>query len=584
MKKYNHILYTTLAGLLLSHAAWAQQPQQNHKQVADTVRRELTIVTDRKLMVDDKSSLPINIMPAQPHTKTFSGSVLRPDENLAVPYELSLGASLTPIAQRFERSSHRGYINLGAGLATHFRGDIGYRILQGKGENGYERRWDIMVRHRSSFAEVDTRIPTMTVKSKDAQTWVGTDFAFENTQFQMGGHIHYLNHLYNYYGLEAIDHQHMLETNAVMHGFSADLSLATKKTPEKRFYWTVDAHLGNWRKEVPLMNEEYSLTEHLMILNADVYKMVNPMWQMGLQGNFSFAFVDSNHGLIRYDDELPNSHNPRGIFHVTPYIKFGNGNKDMNWNLWLGGGMAVSVGGLFFYPKMNFDVSWGKYWSVEAVVSGGVMRNSLQEMHAEMPYGSPAYFYRPTKEKLNARLVLRGTFSSAFHLNLFGEYATRERDLFFGTTSSAAQPLLFVPYYLNTQRITFGSEVSYQWRGTWRVNAGVKSHIYKKESDDIGIVNRPTLEFNTGLEVNPMEKLYLHAGYQWLHGRKHYQTHGKEIDLADLQLLSGKATYKFNPMWSVYANASFNLFKPTERFYGYSYPQNILMLGANFNF
>ncbi len=585
MKKHNYILYSMLAGLLMNHVAWSQQPQQIHKQVADTMRRELTIVTDRKLMVDEKPSLPISIMPIQPRTKAFNGSVLKPDENSTVPYELSLGASLTPMAQRFERSSHRGYINLGAGLATHFRGDMGYRILQGRGRNGYERQWDIMARHRSSFAEVDTRIPTINVKSKDAKTWVGTSFAFEEARFQMSGHIHYLNHLYNYHGLEGFDHKSALtsETKAVVHEQGAHLNFTTKKSPERRLYWMVDARLGNWMKDAFLMNEDYSLSERLIVLDADVYKMTSPMWQMGLQGNFSTVFVNSNHGLIRYDDELPNSHYPGVIFHITPYIKFGNGDKDMNWNLWLGGGIAVAEG-IYFYPKMNFDAAFGKYWSVEAAVSGGVMRNSLQQMHSEMPYGSALYFYRPTKEKLNARLALRGTFSSALTLNLFGEYAIRERDLFFGTTSSTAQPLLFVPYYLNTRRTTLGSDVSYQWRGVWRADAGMKYHMYQKESYDIGIVNRPTLEFNAGFEVNPMKKLYLHAGYQWLHGRKHYQTHGQEIDLTDLHLLSGTATYRFNPMWSAYANVSFNILKPTERYYGYSYPQNILMLGANFNF
>lgn len=587
MKPYNHIktLVFSLALLCPALGGYAQNPNPKEPK-ADTLRRELTVVTDREINMDQQQAMPIDFRIKQPTIPPFVAKIENPPSIAYVPYTIPLGQSLNPMAGQFDYSNKRGFINLAAGLMYNLRGDVGYRAI-----NKPQNTFDILISNRSTAADVNTRIPLLQTNAKDFNTKFNVDYRQLTDDIDFGLKASYNHHMYNYYGIDMeankSENKFVSNNENTLHRTSLELNLASVQKEDSRYMYQGDIAYSYLARSSKFNNEFPTTYEHAAHAHVNVNMLLSSNVKVGADGRFDVLSCDANKPIFTSQED---GLNKLGLFlNAYPYLSYNNGDDNLFFNVTLGAGISFHTRNntrMFFWPKLDASLSFGEYWSLAAGVGGEVKPNSLQETLQDMPFLLPNFALLPSYEKLNGYAMLKGIISSSVAVKLYGKYQQSENLASFRPIKESlkdASQIAFMPYYSNATIYTFGGELGYNLSGLLNISLGGQYHLINQPKEE-HIGNIPTFEGNVQIETSLNDKLSLMARYNMQIGRKSYNLQKEFVDLVDVQTIVARANYNFNPTFSLYLDGSYQFKNNAERFWGYSYQPFILMAGLNVNF
>lgn len=591
MKRLNYI-YIVAYLLMAPGFLGAQNTKDNATKTPDTLRRELTVITDRKITLDNRRGFPLSIKGKSPHIEPFTGSLQNPPSG-NTPYAIPLGESLNPMAEEFETSTKKGFVNFGLGLKHNFRGDFGYRFI-----NKENRTFDIFAANRSTDAPVSTTAVNQDTKALDFQTLAGLRYKENGEIWNFGFTGTYLHRFYNFYGIipnggtiadTYTPYAYETPNDAKTHRIALRLDLEKKSESLLSAASKGYVSYNFLSKGTDMIQKTYHLKEHHLQAYNDLYTKISHSFSAGILGQVNFIVQNQEEGL-RFSEKEKQS-NPFLSLSGTPYLKVANSYDDLSWSLLAGIGISFNVKPytkLLLTPKVSFDLSFGKYWQLQSEIEGGFIHHTLYETLSAMPFLTPDYSLRHANEKINARIALKGIVNSNISMRFFGEYSKKDHDLFFNPNTfpnidADNRQVFFKPYYANTSRWSLGGMFGYKMGSIWETELGVKYNNYSSEESVI-LSAVPTFESNAKISLRPLQKVTISIGYDVLSGRKSYDPYGNEFSLKDMHLITCHANYRFNQTFSVYLNGAGQLNGKTERFWGY-YHQNYYVLGGvNINF
>lgn len=609
MKKSNYILLISAWALgCLSVNAQNKTTNPKATSATDTLRRELTVVTDQNIQLGQLQGLSLNPVISKPVVPPFKASYLYLPDVYKPTSRLSPRNAISPMAGLFNKKNQRGYINVGAGLMYNAKADLGVKILADESNT-----LDFLLSHRSSWSDMSTALKDIKSKAKDSRFIIDLNYNHVFPSFELGLNGSYQNHYYNLYGIDnmidinniGVNSDRDIKDDITAHLFRLDAKVESSSLNNIDWIYEGDARLNFITKNMSLYNNSHKVTELNPIAHLSVFKALGTDSRFGIFGSYEGKFINSDDPLFytyekeKIEDfakadkkEIPDTPKTSNLSTLSagPYISFKGSNGTTLWDMKLGAGASIVFGinsGVFFWPKVDAGLQFSDNWSIRALLWGGTGANTMITMDKMMPFIAKDYALRPSKTKLAGRLSLSGLIASQVKLTLYGEYEKKDMDINFrpiilnGSSPEEAR-LTFRPYYQNTQRITGGADLKYQYSSLWGLSVGAKYNHYDKT--DLVLSGRPELEFSAKAFINPIQGLLIEAAFDHTSGEKYYTPQYTEYKLGAKNRLSVHANYAINDKFSVYLNGAYHLKNYNERFYGYALQSYWGMLGVNFNF
>ena len=140
MKKFT--LIPILASALLSLGSSALSAQEAKVKRADTLRRELTVMTEDEVTLGTRQPRDLSYVVPVPSVTAVRHAYL----DTPIPFALRPGVSplgaLTAPRGGFDKSDQRGYVYLSGGFSYGMKAGAGLRLLSTKTD-----RWDVFGRY-----------------------------------------------------------------------------------------------------------------------------------------------------------------------------------------------------------------------------------------------------------------------------------------------------------------------------------------------------------------------------------------------------------------------------------------------------
>ena len=299
---------------------------------------------------------------------------------------------------------------------------------------------------------------------------------------------------------------------------------------------------------------------------------------------------------------------------LTPYYRI----ESDTWKLFLGVNlMLVSQNDKitpFVSPNIKLDVPFADWNIFYADLGGGIESNSMTELSRINRYVNPAFTPDATKTWADLQLGVRSSAATGFWFDIFAGYKYAESDVFFNPSnyylienSHSADlkgfnnvSMVFQP---TSQRIQAGLTLKYdymhvvdfylkgvynhynlKYSGTWKDSLAVRGQF--DEESELKPYGKPDFTANAGINVRPVKPLTLSLDYCIMSGMYAYilNVPDRDVKMKTINDLRFRASWKFNDMFSLYAQCNNVLFQRQSLYYGYPLQPFTAMGGFNINF
>ena len=201
MKRYSHTLFFVAFatfGLLTSGLAQAQQPSKPQR--ADTLRRELTVVSDAEVHLGTVQPLASTYQFDKPKVTRLEPIPPRSTGDFTPPVLLPEYPALSNMASWVPRSNKAGYLDLSLGLEPVVRAQAGYTQCFKE-----KHVVDLHLRHNSTFnnnSRIYQGIPARLYTYRHLTDW---DLSYEYRGKKSAHSLQIIGDYdqFNYYGLDA---------------------------------------------------------------------------------------------------------------------------------------------------------------------------------------------------------------------------------------------------------------------------------------------------------------------------------------------------------------------------------------------
>lgn len=597
MKK--SILIPALAVSLWASASLAAQQTQVKR--ADTLRRELTVMTEEEVTLTTRQPRDLSytltepVLPAVRHTylDTPIPFTLRP--NVA-----PLGA-LSALRGGYERSSQRGYAFFAAGLPLSLKAGAGLAILRTKSD-----LLDVYGRYSFARPEIPSGFPLST-KGWEKAWQLGANYAHQFDEATLSVALDFGQHAYNYYGLTTVLPPHGISvepfsTAPELRRHATEVSLSARYTTEEDFTedWLYDFKAGVDYTSVRLAEEApgttlNSLTELLPELRADLSHRLSSIARVGALGAWSLGRLTTT-APIRYSVAESTLSGAYSILTGAPYIVAEDVVGNFSWRA-LGGvrilmGNDYHKGHLFLFPKVDARLRLGSTWGLRLETDAELVRHSLRHQPEEAPYLATNAFAGGYERVYDAKLTASATLASSFSIEAFVRYAghkgaadyrpeSLERSATALTEHSHYLPITFRPYYVDYTEQNVGLQLAYNHRGLF--TASLRG-VYANYVTDALVLSRPTFTASALIEMNMIPKLSLRGGYEFATALKSYDLADSVTSLSQLHFLHADAVYSLTKKLSLTAELRAPLLAGATRWYGYRAQPMLVQAGLQFIF
>ena len=596
MKK--SILIPALAVTLWASTSLAAQQAKVKR--ADTLRRELTVMTEEEVTLTTRQprdlSYTLNepVLPAVRHTylDTPIPFTLRP--NVA-----PLGA-LSALRGGYERASQRGYAFFAAGLPLSVKAGAGLRLLRTKTD-----LIDVYARYSSATSVIPTELPQR-ISAWEKAWRLGANYAHQFESARLSAAMDFGQQAYNYYGLTQvlppppglqID---QLPFSSGLRRRATEVSLSARYTTEEDFSedWLYDLNAGVDYTSAHLDEEAPAATlnevqEFLPKLHADVSRRMSSVVRVGALGAWSIGRLTSTKP-IRYDGSEKGTFAQYAILTGVPYLLAEDVVGGVSWRAL--GGLRVLTGNdryqghLFLFPKIDARLRVGAQWGLRLETDADLLHHSLRLQPEEAPYLAADAFTGRYERVYDAKLTANATLASAFSIEAFVRYAGHKNAANYrpeGTEHTAQpmtalyRPITFRPDYVDYVEHNVGVQLAYNHRGL--LTASLRG-VYAHYATDAPVLSRPTFTASALVELNMLPKLSLRSGYEFATALKSYDTEGQIINLSQLHLLHADATYSLSDKLHLTAELRAPLLSGATRWYGYRSQPMLVQGGLQFIF
>ncbi|MDR2039335.1 MAG: TonB-dependent receptor [Bacteroidales bacterium] len=605
MRKIQVVMITALlSGTSLS--GFAQEPDKNKEAEKERIERqqnlnrEMTLEREYDPIVQDAAK--VNTLPVvremniskRPIVYSDYAVPTLPDKEMNI---LPAGMLMTDVAH----SKRNGYLHFAGGMFMNFNGDFGYHLL-----NTDRDKLGVYFSHRSTNGNVKFSEDSIAKrKAKLNDNFGGLDFRHRfnvnAATLSLGGSFGYS--AFNYYGVPT-------------HTFVAPVAENDSATSQGNRYINVYAGVASGRESSPgyyigidykNFNQKYSLskgyngvTENNIGLHIGLNSPVNNGQRFGVDFKMNMLiYTEPGISDVKIDSAAFDN---RYEATLSPYYRLENDKMKLLLGLNL---MIVSQDetDIFVSPNIALDVPIAN-WSLFYVnLGGGIESNTMYELSRLNRYINPAFTPDVSKTWADLKLGVRSNAAAGLWFDIFAGYKYTESDVFynpssygwidkgFNNVSMAFQPA--------SQRLHAGATLKYDYQHIFDFYLkGVYNHYNLKyldtwknaygtmgldKDDDMEAYGRPTFTVDAGLNIRPVKPLTLSVDYSMASGMYAYLDK-ENVKMSTINDLRFRASWKFNDMFSVYAQFNNLLFGKHEMYYGYPMQPFSAMVGFSVTF
>ena len=438
-------------------------------------------------------------------------------------------------------SLKKGYAELGFGYPINWSAELFYPLYNKKNTN-----FDFHLDHTGLFTNTIQLIQT------DLDIILHQKI---NNNHQLNSAISYNNDYYNYYG-DGIKFDSLPQ---IIHRANALIGMQSTNRINGWGYRADLSYNGMFLHYAPI-------NEHRIILDGEVSKILGkkPL-NIGI-----FADVNILNSQLSTSDSLLPTTAVIGILPsydiVLDNLKFHLGAKAY---------FSINKGQIFnAMPDVTINYNEGKTLSIYAGITGDyqihTLSSTLEHCRYFNPYstGIALNTYTPADFFAGFRLkpFLEGLMLDA-HVNykfVYNDYFIRN------VIDSVSNNYMniFTADFSNTQILSTGARVNYNYQNKYVAHAGFKYNYYTVADSTLTMVNRPSWEIEVGTEMTPIKGLAINADFYTGLGYKAILPTGV-IDLPNHFDLNIGAAYTFHEQCTVFARFNNIINSKYQYFYGY---------------
>ena len=438
-------------------------------------------------------------------------------------------------------SLKKGYAELGFGYPINWSAELFYPLYNKKNTN-----FDFHLDHTGLYANTIQLIQT------DLDIILHQKI---NNNHQLNSAISYNNDYYNYYG-DGIKFDSLPQ---IIHRANALIGMQSTNRINGWGYRADLSYNGMFLHYAPI-------NEHRIILDGEVSKILGkkPL-NIGI-----FADVNIlNSQLSTPDSMLPTT----AVIGLLPSYDIVLDN--LKFHLGAKAYFSINKGQIFnAMPDVTINYNEGKTLSIYAGITGDyqihTLSSTLEHCRYFNPYstGIALNTYTPADFFAGFRLkpFLEGLMLDA-HVNykfVYNDYFIRN------VIDSVSNNYMniFTADFSNTQILSTGARVNYNYQNKYVAHAGFKYNYYTVADSTLTMVNRPSWEIEVGTEMTPIKGLAINADFYTGLGYKAILPTGV-IDLPNHFDLNIGAAYTFHEQCTVFARFNNIINSKYQYFYGY---------------
>ncbi|MBR5824836.1 MAG: hypothetical protein IKY67_11935 [Paludibacteraceae bacterium] len=438
-------------------------------------------------------------------------------------------------------SLKKGYAELGFGYPINWSAELFYPLYNKKNTN-----FDFHLDHTGLFTNTIQLIQT------DLDIILHQKI---NNNHQLNSAISYNNDYYNYYG-DGIKFDSLPQ---IIHRANALIGMQSTNRINGWGYRADLSYNGMFLHYAPI-------NEHRIILDGEVSKILGkkPL-NIGL-------FADIN--ILNSQLSTPNSQLPTtAVIGLLPSYDIVLDN--LKFHLGAKAYFSINKGQIFnAMPDVTINYNEGKTLSIYAGITGDyqihTLSSTLEHCRYFNPYstGIALNTYTPADFFAGFRLkpFLEGLMVDA-HVNykfVYNDYFIRN------VIDSVSNNYMniFTADFSNTQILSTGARVNYNYQNKYVAHAGFKYNYYTVTDSTLTMVNRPSWEVEVGTEMTPIKGLAINADFYTGLGYKAILPTGV-IDLPNHFDLNIGAAYTFHEQCTVFARFNNIINSKYQYFYGY---------------
>ena len=497
-------------------------------QKADTLKRQLQVVTSEKVKLSEQKALPLALKFRVPETPTLPAfqpsSLLKSESFQASPYKM-----LSPLQTLLPCTQDLGFVRLGLGVKYNAYLSAGVRPIHSDKSvldiylDGRYTRYQL--EHPLFTAEQDNS------QIKEHRYSLGAQYtSVLGDDHSLGLKAEYSaeRHNYNAHPTATLKHNQLVLSGSLENARAKDADWTYSFTPSFRYVSVnglrnmnryLDPAEGNLKLEGML---GYKLSE-TMLVGAD----------LGIQtifyGDDSYRMT-LGYGIEPTEDansKLYNAFSPFSSFTLRPFITLGHEERlsarlglrldnysfdDAFWDR-----DKPRVKRIKIAPDVHVRWTFAPSWRADLHLTGELKPNALGDLLQEMPYLNLYRGATPTYSPIKVDLGVSGLITPALSLKAYAEYQSYLSALnYLASEWRENSPVLFEPLVQESgSRMTLGLGLQYRMFKRLSVNADARLN---KWSD--GLYGRPKMELDLGLVYKPTDKLELNASYALSYGIK----------------------------------------------------------------
>jgi len=631
------VVMTSVLLLGTGITGFAQQTEKNkEKERQEDLNREMTLERDYDPIVQDASK--ITTLPAVREINIIKRPISYSD--YAVPMLPDKEMNILPpdkLQTEIARTKRDGYLHFGGGMLLNMMGDFGYHIL-----NTERDRIGVYFSHRSTNGDVkfgegmDENLDYRKLKFNDNIGGLDFKHHFKVATLTLGGQYGYS--AFNYYGLptnrisyspssfyipgSSMETVTVLnydtktnQVNQLIHGYGG----ISSDSPAFIGYH-IHADYTYFNQKYSIRNNLDGMTENHIGIDLGIRSRMNNRRCFG---------VDVKANILNYtapDIPLDEMWSPISSAHISSFYFIGGldsvsfkthfnatlnpffrmENEQMKMLLGVNLMLVSQNDETKFYvsPNITLDVPFA-HWSIfYAHFGGGITSNSMAELSREHRYINPAFTADASKTWADLKIGVRSNAATGFWFDIFAGYKYTESDVLLNPSSyewiADGFNNVIMAFQPATQRIQAGVTLKYDYQKIVDFYLkGVYNHYtltYMEtrkntyagrgldENSKLKAYGVPAVVANAGINVRPVKPLTLCLDYCLMSGIYAHTSYDDDVKMKTINDLRFRTSWKFNDMFSIYAQFNNVLFRQQELYYRYPLQPFSAMAGFNVNF
>ena len=441
------------------------------------------------------------------------------------------------------KSLKQGYAELGFGYPINWSAELFYPLYNKKNTN-----FDLHLNH--------TGLYTNSIKL------IETDFGLILRQNISRNHlfnfaVDYNNDFFNYYGTAPIS----IDSIQTTHNASILFGMQSTHRINGWGYRANIHYKGFFLHSMPV-------NEHRIILDGEISKILGkkPL-NIGIFADINIL----NSQLSKLKTQLSTS----SVIGLLPSYDIVLDN--LKFHLGAKAYFSINKGRVAnIMPDVTINYNGGKIFSIYAGITGDYNIHTLSSTLDLCRYFDPRSIgialntYTPADFFAGFRLkpYLEGLMVDA-HINykfIYDDYFIH--NAIDSTTNNYTNQ--FTADFSNTQILTTGARVNYNYQNKYVAHAGFKYNHYTVSDSTLTMVNRPSWEIEIGTEMTPIQGLSINADfYTGLGYKAMLSTQSEPINLPNHFDLNLGAAYTFHEQCTVFARFNNIINSKYQYYYGY---------------